>query len=46
MTGLAPGAAALNGTMTYTFTATRPGTYLYESGTNPRSRCAWASSVP
>jgi hypothetical protein len=28
-------AAANGGTVTYTFTATNPGTYLYESGTDP-----------
>ena len=28
-------AAAGGGTVTYTFTASEPGTYLYESGTNP-----------
>lgn len=38
MTSLAPDAAANNGTMTYTFTADRPGTYLYESGTNPEKQ--------
>jgi FtsP/CotA-like multicopper oxidase with cupredoxin domain len=38
MTSLAPGAAALGGTMTYTFTAGRPGTFLYEAGTNPEKQ--------
>ncbi|WP_323095587.1 multicopper oxidase domain-containing protein [Intrasporangium sp. YIM S08009] len=38
VTSLAPGAAALTGTTTYTFTASRPGTYLYESGTNPEKQ--------
>jgi FtsP/CotA-like multicopper oxidase with cupredoxin domain len=33
LTSLAPVAAAGGGTMTYSFVATRPGTYLYESGT-------------
>jgi FtsP/CotA-like multicopper oxidase with cupredoxin domain len=28
--------AATGGSMTYTFTAAHPGTYLYESGTNPQ----------
>jgi FtsP/CotA-like multicopper oxidase with cupredoxin domain len=35
MTSLAPVAAAAGGNMTYSFVATRPGTYLYESGTDP-----------
>ena len=34
LTSLVPTAAAAGGTMTYTFTATNPGTYLYESGTD------------
>jgi len=34
LTSLVPSAAALTGTMTYTFTATNAGTYLYESGTD------------
>jgi FtsP/CotA-like multicopper oxidase with cupredoxin domain len=38
MTSLAPGAAATTGTMTYTFTAGRPGTFLYESGTDPETQ--------
>ena len=32
---MAPVAAAAGGSMTYSFVATKPGTYLYESGTNP-----------
>ncbi|HSJ57497.1 MAG TPA: multicopper oxidase domain-containing protein [Anaerolineae bacterium] len=32
---LAPVAAANGGSMTYTFVASKPGTYLYESGTDP-----------
>jgi FtsP/CotA-like multicopper oxidase with cupredoxin domain len=31
-------AAANGGSMTYSFVATEPGTYLYESGTNPRKQ--------
>jgi len=38
MTSLAPGAAADNGSITYTFTASRPGTYLYEAGTDPEKQ--------
>jgi FtsP/CotA-like multicopper oxidase with cupredoxin domain len=34
LTSLAPTAPALNGTVSYTFTAKNPGTYLYESGTD------------
>jgi len=33
--GLFTGEAAPGGSATYTFTASQPGTYLYESGTNP-----------
>jgi FtsP/CotA-like multicopper oxidase with cupredoxin domain len=33
LTSLAPVAAANGGTMTYSFVASKPGTYLYESGT-------------
>jgi FtsP/CotA-like multicopper oxidase with cupredoxin domain len=35
VTSLAPVAGKNGGTVTYTFTPTKPGTYLYESGTNP-----------
>lgn len=35
MTSLAQTAAASTGSMTYQFTANTPGTYLYQSGTNP-----------
>jgi plastocyanin len=35
LTSLAPVAAADGGSMTYSFVASRPGTYLYESGTEP-----------
>ncbi|MBI1378194.1 MAG: multicopper oxidase domain-containing protein [Frankiales bacterium] len=35
LTSLAPTAAANGGQVTYTFTAADPGTYLYESGTDP-----------
>jgi FtsP/CotA-like multicopper oxidase with cupredoxin domain len=35
LTSLAPVAAANGGSMTYSFLASRPGTYLYESGTEP-----------
>jgi len=42
MTSLAPGAAAATattqGTVTYTFTANRAGTYLYEAGTDPETQ--------
>ena len=38
MTSLAPGAAATSGSVTYTFTANRAGTYLYEAGTNPEKQ--------
>jgi FtsP/CotA-like multicopper oxidase with cupredoxin domain len=34
LTSLAPSAAATNGTMTYSFVASEPGTYLYQSGTD------------
>jgi FtsP/CotA-like multicopper oxidase with cupredoxin domain len=35
LTSLAPVAAANGGTMTYSFVAAEPGTYMYQSGTNP-----------
>lgn len=35
MLSLAPVATAGGGTMTYSFVATRPGTYMYKSGTEP-----------
>lgn len=35
LTSLAPVAPANGGSMTYQFVATHPGTFLYESGTNP-----------
>jgi FtsP/CotA-like multicopper oxidase with cupredoxin domain len=35
VTSLTDTAAANNGTITYSFTADDPGTYIYESGTNP-----------
>lgn len=35
LVSLAPVAAANGGTVTYTFAATRPGTFIYESGTEP-----------
>ena len=35
LTSLAPVAAANGGSMTYSFVASKPGTYLYESGTDP-----------
>ena len=38
MTSFAPGADAATGSVTYTFTASRPGTYLYEAGTNPEKQ--------
>ncbi len=36
LTSLAPVAAANGGSITYSFVANRPGTYLYESGTEPQ----------
>ena len=39
ITSLTNTAAADGGTVTYSFVADHPGTYLYESGTDPRSRC-------
>lgn len=38
MTSLAQPAAARTGSVTYTFTAGKPGTYLYESGTDPEKQ--------
>jgi FtsP/CotA-like multicopper oxidase with cupredoxin domain len=38
LTSLTNVAAADGGTVTYTFTASRPGTYLYESGTSPEKQ--------
>jgi FtsP/CotA-like multicopper oxidase with cupredoxin domain len=35
ITSLAPPAASNGGSMTYSFVAGQPGTYVYESGTNP-----------
>ncbi len=35
MTSMTQGAAALGGTVTYSFVADHPGTFLYESGTDP-----------
>jgi FtsP/CotA-like multicopper oxidase with cupredoxin domain len=35
LTSLAPVAAANGGSVTYSFVASHPGTFLYESGTNP-----------
>ncbi len=35
ITSLVPAAAANGGSVTYSFTASRPGTFLYESGTDP-----------
>jgi FtsP/CotA-like multicopper oxidase with cupredoxin domain len=37
MTSLAPGVTT-NETISYSFTATRPGTFLYESGTDPETQ--------
>ena len=34
LTSLVPAAPAINGSMTYSFVASEPGTYIYESGTN------------
>lgn len=36
LTSLAQEAAANGGTMTYSFVASRPGTFLYQSGSNPQ----------
>jgi FtsP/CotA-like multicopper oxidase with cupredoxin domain len=38
VTSLTDTAAATNGTITYSFKADRPGTFLYESGTNPEKQ--------
>ncbi|MBM6400014.1 multicopper oxidase domain-containing protein [Phycicoccus sonneratiae] len=38
MTGLGQGAAPSTGTVSYTFTATHAGTFLYESGTDPETQ--------
>ena len=38
MTSLTDTAAADGGTVTYSFVATNPGTFLYESGTNPEKQ--------
>ena len=38
MTSLTKSAAAGGGTVTYSFVASSPGTYLYESGTNPEKQ--------
>ncbi len=38
LTSLAPAAPATNGSMTYSFVANRPGTYLYQSGTDPEKQ--------
>ncbi|QNN51577.1 multicopper oxidase domain-containing protein [Nocardioides mesophilus] len=38
VTSLSTTAAASTGTVTYSFTAANPGTYLYESGTNPEKQ--------
>ena len=38
VTSLAPVAPANGGQVTYTFTADKPGTYMYESGTDPRKQ--------
>jgi len=38
MTSLTNTASANGGTVTYSFVATAPGTYLYESGTNPEKQ--------
>ena len=35
LTSLVPAAAATNGSMSYSFVANDPGTYVYESGTDP-----------
>ena len=35
LVSLAPVAAAFGGSVTYSFTATRPGTFIYQSGTEP-----------
>jgi len=38
LSSLAPTAAANGGSITYSFVASNPGTFLYESGTNPRKQ--------
>ena len=38
LTSLAQAASANGGTLTYSFTAGKPGTYLYESGTDPQKQ--------
>ncbi len=38
LTSLTNTAAAGGGTVTYSFVASEPGTYLYESGTNPEKQ--------
>ena len=38
VTSLTDTAAALTGSVTYTFVASNPGTYIYESGTNPEKQ--------
>ena len=40
-----PVAPANGGTVTYSFVADHPGTFLYESGTDPTCRSAWACSA-
>ncbi len=58
LTSLAQAAQPGGGTVTYSFVACKPGTFLYESGggqltsgttspySSPRSRSGWASSGP
>ena len=38
LVSLAPAAAAGGGSVTYSFTASQPGTFIYESGTNPQKQ--------
>lgn len=38
LVSLAPAASAGGGVVTYRFTASQPGTYIYESGTNPQKQ--------
>lgn len=38
LTSLAPVAPANSGSMTYSFVASRPGSFIYESGTNPEKQ--------
>ena len=45
LTSMVQPAAADNGSVTYTFTAGSPGTYLYESGTDVDKQSRWACTA-